>query len=99
MLPPVGHHEEQLGARLDALARMKEGLPEPHAERRSARLPRRQDGVPTGPQPVGGSVQLGRFPAALDPLERHEMPADHDFGFLHAAGLSVPEQSGTPFVY
>ena len=92
VLPPTGDEEEQLGARLDGLARVEEGLPQHGSEGCAAGLPSGQDGTSPGPQPVRRPVQLGRLPAALDPLERHEKPAGHDAGFSHAGSMPAREQ-------
>jgi serine phosphatase RsbU (regulator of sigma subunit) len=92
VLPPVGDHEKQLGARLDVFVRVEQGFPEVQSEGRTSGLPGRHDGPPPGPEPVGRTVQLGRFPATLDPLKRQEKPAFHVAGFLHAEGAPAPER-------
>ena len=77
VLPTVGDEEEQLGARLDVLARVEEGMAETLAECRSAGLPGRQNDPAAGREPLCRAVQLGRFPAALDPLERQKKSPGH----------------------
>ena len=92
VMPPVRHHEEELGTRVDVIPGMEERFAQVPPELRPAGVPRREDREAPGLHPRGGARDLRGLSRALDPLESQEKSAGHDAGFSHAGSAPAPER-------
>ncbi len=93
VMPPVRHHEEELGTRVDVIPGMEERFAQVPPELRPAGVPRREDREAPCLHPRGGARDLRGLSRALDPLERQEQSTGHDAGFSHAGSAPAAERS------